>query len=271
MKIFRNTLVYVVAYILFMLPTYILPYFGSNSSLANSMGVGMGMGFLPQWWAHVWSLAILALIAWVRGRWIGKNYLPIFPVLAGVFDMFPILNVIPLVPTVFHVVTLIIGVMASQTGEVDQEANDGVARKALMGVGIMTLAAIGGTILFVASAHKKSNGFEAARKPHLDTHPATMAPVRAVEKQPKAQSASPPAVLSGASVLGENKPTVQSAAESKPATLPSNVVYSPPKEIQSKASAPVARSKPKQSDNAGFTTLDKANAEIDHAMANARR
>lgn len=271
MKIFRNTPIYVVAYILFMLPTYILPYFGSNSSLVNAMGVGMGMGFLPQWWAHVWSLAMLALIAWVRGRWIGKNYLPIFPVLAGVFDMFPILNVIPLVPTVFHVVTLIVGTMANQTGEADQETNDGVARKALMGVGVITLAAISGTILFVAFAHKKSNDFEVARNPSRNPSPAVMAPGRAVERQVKVQSVPPPAALAVSVDPKGNKPTEPSAPANKPSELSGNVVYSPPREIQSKVPVPVARSKPKQRDDASFTTLDKANAEIDRAMVNTRR
>lgn len=271
MKIFRNTPVYVVAYILFMLPTYILPYFGSNSSLVNAMGMGIGMGFLPQWWAHIWSLSTLALIAWVRGRWIGKSYLPIFPVLAGVFDMFPILNVIPLAPTVFHVVALIAGTMATQTGEVDQEANDGVARKALMGVGVITLAAIGGTILFVASAHKKPNDFEVARKPYRNSSSAIMAPARPAEKEPKVKSVPPPAILSGAVAPEGNKPTEQPTPANKPSDLSGDVAYIPSREIQSKASAPIARRKPKQSDDAGFTTLDKANAEIDRAIADNRR
>jgi hypothetical protein len=272
MKIFRNTPVYMVAYLLFMLPTYILPYFGSNSSLINAMGMGMGLGFPPQWWAHAWSLVMLAMIAWVRGGWIGKSYLPIFPVLAGVFDMFPILSAIPLVPTVFHVVALIVGVMVSQTMEADQEANDGVARKSLMGVGIMTLAAIGGTILFFASIHKKSNDFEAARNSLRDPSPVAMAPWRAVEKQPKAPSTAPTAALAEVVAPGGNKPTEQPAPSNKPSELSSNVAYSPSREIPGKALTPVARSKPtQQSNDAGFTTLDKANIEIDRAITNARR
>lgn len=271
MKIFRNTTVYLVAYILFMLPTYILPHFGSNSSIVNALSMGMGLGFSPPWWAHVWFLVMLTMIAWVRGRWIGKNYLLIFPVLAGIFDMFPVLNWIPFAPTVFHVVTLFVGTMANQTGEADQEANDGVARKALMGVGAITLAAIGGTILFVASAHKKSNDFEAARKSYRNPSPAVMAPGRTVEKQVKAQSAPPSAALTGPVVPEGNKPTELSAPANKSSELSGNVVYSPPREIQSKVPAPVARSKPKQSDDAGFTTLDKANTEIDRAIANTRR
>lgn len=267
MKIFRNTAVFVVAYLLFMLPTYILPYFGSNSTVLHAFSAAMGLGFSPQWWAHVWSLVMLAMITWVRGRWIGKNYLPIFPVLAGVFDMFPILSAIPLVPTVFHVVTLIVGVMASQAGETDLEVNNGVARKALAGVGMMTLAAIGGTLLFVISAHKRTQDFEASRNPF--TAPAAMSPWSMAK--PKAHTAPPVAALPASAATVVNKPAEPPAvAESKPAApAPSQVAaYKSPQVAQAKTAAP-ARSKPKR-DEAGFTTLDKVNMEIDHAMDHAK-
>lgn len=98
-----------VLYALAMIPTYILPYFGSNSSVLNATGAALGTGALPQFWVHLTFLYILAALAWVRGGLIGRSWLPVLPVLAAVFDMTPGFNWVPLAPTAFHVATLIVG------------------------------------------------------------------------------------------------------------------------------------------------------------------
>lgn len=110
MKIFQNTAVYVVAYILLMIPTYILPYFGSNSMLMNAFGMALGIGPTPQWWIHVWFIVAIGVLAWARSEYCTKKWLPIFPVLAGFFDMVPFLNGIPLVPTILNVCGIVFGV-----------------------------------------------------------------------------------------------------------------------------------------------------------------
>lgn len=43
-----NRIFFVLVYLVFVTPTYILPYFGSNSALANVTGAAMGLGVLPQ-------------------------------------------------------------------------------------------------------------------------------------------------------------------------------------------------------------------------------
>ncbi len=110
MKFLKNTAVYVALYILLMIPTYILPYFGSNSMLINAFGMAFGIGPNPQWWVHVWFIVAITVISWGRSEFCTKKWLPIFPVLAGVFDMVPMLNSIPLIPTILNICGIIFGV-----------------------------------------------------------------------------------------------------------------------------------------------------------------
>lgn len=267
MKIFRNTPVYVVAYLLFMLPTYILPYFGSNSALMNSMGIGLGAGFLPQWWAHVWSLVMLAMITWVRGGWIGKTYLPIFPVLAAVFDMFPLLSAIPLIPTILHVIALIMGSITSKEGDVSQVGNDQLARKALMGITIMTVLAVGGGLFSVFSMSTRGGNTKSAHPSTFSMAPstsrsATINKSPAVPERATIATMSPPAPV----VPVLKKTPEQPVAESKPPAPVKRVAYKPPQTPQSKPATLATSNRPKLDDNTQFTTLDKANAEIDRAM-----
>lgn len=113
--IVKGAVGFVVAYLALMVPTYILPYFGSNSAIAGAIGAAIGHRTTPQFWMHVWCLVLLVLVTSIRGRNIGKNWLLIYPVLAGVFDLVPGLNVIPLVPTVMHLFALLLGAKGTAT------------------------------------------------------------------------------------------------------------------------------------------------------------
>lgn len=110
-KILGNTAVFVVLYIVFLIPTYLLPYMGSNSFVMNAAGVSTGSGINPAFWPHLASLIFLVVITWFRGTNIDKNWLLIFPILALVFDLVPGLSSIPLVPTVMHLLAIILGVV----------------------------------------------------------------------------------------------------------------------------------------------------------------
>lgn len=113
MKQLANTPVFVVAYIIFMLPTYYFPYVGSNSAALNAVGVAAKAGLNPAFYWHLIALLILVALAWLRGDLIDKKWLVIFPVLALVFDLTPGLSVIPLVPTVMHLLAIILGVVGA--------------------------------------------------------------------------------------------------------------------------------------------------------------
>ena len=107
---------YVGLYILFMIPTYILPYFGSNSLIANAAlataSAASGAGFAGNilLFIHLICLGILCLLAWLRGAEVGKTWIVTFPIIAAIFDILPGLSMIPLVPTVMHISAIITGV-----------------------------------------------------------------------------------------------------------------------------------------------------------------
>lgn len=156
-KIFRKTFFFVVGYSILMAPTYVLPWLGSNSAVFNVAGATVGHGMTPQWWVHAWCLAMLILMAWLRGDLIGKKYLPTFPFLAAVFDMTPRLSMIPLVPTALHLATIIIGLRVVNP----QMNTDGVVTSRRVGVlaGLMTVTAISGSLLFVSTTKKSISEF----------------------------------------------------------------------------------------------------------------
>lgn len=108
-------------YLLAMFPTYVLPYFGSNSLVANATLAGVdaasdtvsGLNMLL--FVHLACLGILCLVTWLRGSIVGKAWIVTFPILAAVFDIVPGLSMIPLVPTVMHVCAIITGVSAQKS------------------------------------------------------------------------------------------------------------------------------------------------------------
>lgn len=97
------------AYFVAMLPTYILPYFGSNSGFLNTASAAIGGGLLPGYLWHATFIAILCALAYVRGVRIQRGWLVAFPIVGGFFDLVPGFNWIPFVPTVMHAVTMYIG------------------------------------------------------------------------------------------------------------------------------------------------------------------
>jgi len=112
-KALGNAPVFVIGYILFMLPTYYLPYLGSNSAVVGALGAATGMGVNPAFWWHLGAILILCLLCLIRGVCVGKVWLVIFPILAAVFDLFPGLSAIPLIPTVMHLLAIILGVVGA--------------------------------------------------------------------------------------------------------------------------------------------------------------
>ena len=114
MKFLGNAVVFVPLYLVFMIPTYYLPYKGSNSAVIGAIAATAEAGINPYFWLHLAALLALVVIAWFRGVLIDKKWLLIFPLLATVFDLTPLLSSIPLVPTVMHLLAIILGV-ASKT------------------------------------------------------------------------------------------------------------------------------------------------------------
>lgn len=115
-----NPVVFVGAYLAFMIPTYVLPYFGSNSVAARvataavAAAAGVRQPLFVPFYLHLICLAALCVLAYTRGSVVDKKWLLIFPFLAMVFDLTPVLAWIPLVPTVMHLLTIILGVVGAR-------------------------------------------------------------------------------------------------------------------------------------------------------------
>jgi hypothetical protein len=114
MKFLGNAVLFVILYLLFMLPTYFLPYLGSNSAVIGTLGAVADAGVNPAFWPHLGSLIILIVVTWFRGALIDKKWLIIFPILATVFDLVPGLSSIPIIPTVMHLLVIILGVAGAK-------------------------------------------------------------------------------------------------------------------------------------------------------------
>lgn len=122
-KILGNTAVFVILYIVLMIPTYLLPYLGSNSSVINTTGLAAGAGMNPAFWFHIAALLVLVVLAWFRGSNVGKAWLVVFPVMALVFDLIPVLSSIPMVPTIMHLLAIILGVVGASKAAVTTDAS----------------------------------------------------------------------------------------------------------------------------------------------------
>lgn len=115
MKYIANGPVVVIVYLILMMPTYILPYFGSNSAamVAIQSSGPSGSGTLFFTFLHIGCLVGLIIITFFRGKYVGKTWLIIFPILAGLFDFVPGFSSIPLVPTMMHLLVIILGVASA--------------------------------------------------------------------------------------------------------------------------------------------------------------
>lgn len=113
MSFLGNKVVFAALYIILMIPTYLLPFLGSNSALIWAGAAESGT-ILPQTVFHLLALLGLIIITWIRGTLIDKKWLVIFPILATVFDFVPGLSLVPLVATAMHLIVIVVGVSQSK-------------------------------------------------------------------------------------------------------------------------------------------------------------
>jgi ABC-type long-subunit fatty acid transport system fused permease/ATPase subunit len=62
---------------------------------------------------HGLFLLVCVITAAVYGRSINKSGLFAFPLVAALFDLIPILSMIPLVPTVLHIIAIVTGLFGT--------------------------------------------------------------------------------------------------------------------------------------------------------------
>ena len=172
--IFKGAVGFVVGYLVFMVPTYVLPYLGSNSAIVGTIGAAFGRGPTPQFWLHFWCLVMLVLVTSIRAKNIGKGWLTIFPALAVFFDMVPVLNLIPLVPTVMHLFALVFGAKGGDAVSADPETENTPVTNDFSwepwAAGLMTLSAMSGSFIFI------SGGKASGKQTQVLSAPAAVSP-----------------------------------------------------------------------------------------------
>ena len=109
-SVFGNVLLFAVLYILFMTP-YLLPYL-KNFGLTDLTLLESGSVMSPFTLKLVCSTCLI-IIALFRGIAIGKTWLFVFPVIAGVVAFIPGLGLPSFVSPALHALTLALGVLMS--------------------------------------------------------------------------------------------------------------------------------------------------------------
>lgn len=111
----KSAPVYILFYLLVMIPTYLMPLLGSNSTAFLALSAGFNAWLQnPMFLVHIGALLLLIGLAYSRGKATGRSWLVVFPVIALVFDFVPVLSSIPFVVTAMHLCALIIGATGTQ-------------------------------------------------------------------------------------------------------------------------------------------------------------
>lgn len=139
---FTSLPAFLIVYLVAMVPTYILPYLGSNSVVLNAAAAAAGLAGTLPFWMHLGFLWILVSCAMFRGVAIERNWLPVLPLVAAAFDMLPGLNLVPFVPTALHVATLILGSNRQATADRSGKPRLKLFVIAAAGIGLTFLGAI---------------------------------------------------------------------------------------------------------------------------------
>lgn len=108
----KRTWVFVVSYLVVMALTYVWPWV-SNMGLIGAMGTNSsnatGFALGGKLFGSLVLYILITVFCFFRGKAIGKKYLTALPIIGGFFDL--VLVFIPFVPTVMHIITLVLGIV----------------------------------------------------------------------------------------------------------------------------------------------------------------
>jgi hypothetical protein len=110
-KALANSTIFVIAYLLFMIPAY-LTYVDSSSTMLLRHSINIHI-VNPALIIHLGSMLVLCLICNIRGALIGRRWLMLLPMIAIAFEFLPALSGIPYVPSVYHLLAIVIGISTS--------------------------------------------------------------------------------------------------------------------------------------------------------------
>ncbi len=122
-----NAVIYVLLYVLCMIPIYLLPFLSSYSALFLLTVVSRTGSLNILFLIRVAALVIMFILALARGSRTRRPWIAIFPILAAIFDLVPALNRTPIIPTLMHLCAIIIGAIGApqpvQVGAADHPAD----------------------------------------------------------------------------------------------------------------------------------------------------
>jgi len=114
-----SSMKFLIIYLILMIPTYVVRFSAMGAGLDDIAKGGSGQGFGGGATFILFILLLgLCFVAFLRGKTVGKKHLVAFPIVALVFDL--VLVFIPFVPTVMHIITLVIGVPDKKVAETSQ-------------------------------------------------------------------------------------------------------------------------------------------------------
>lgn len=112
-KALGNTTIFVSAYLIFMGLNYYLSSLGSTAfevqHLDDASLSGLSVSILPS----LFQISAILMLLWIsleRGINIGKKWIVLLPIVAFAFDFIPKLSDIPMVPSVYHLLAIVVGV-----------------------------------------------------------------------------------------------------------------------------------------------------------------
>lgn len=112
-KALENKTTFVSSYLIFMGLTYYFSSLGSTALIGPSLDdvalAGLSISLLPLLF-HVSAMLVLLWICLERGKFIGKKWIALLPMVAFAFEFIPKLSVIAFVPSVYHLLAIVIGV-----------------------------------------------------------------------------------------------------------------------------------------------------------------
>ncbi|PPC94167.1 MAG: hypothetical protein CTY33_05060 [Methylotenera sp.] len=120
-KAFANKNLFMISYIICLLPTYFLGYAGivENGLALNAITISSILYML--------SMAVIWGICFARGVLIGKEWLVLIPTVAFIFNLTPALTAIPFVPYEYHLLAIILGVACPLISGQDESRNSPLA------------------------------------------------------------------------------------------------------------------------------------------------
>lgn len=122
-KALGNTTIFVSSYLIFMGLTYYLSSLGTAAAAVQSLDDVASSASYFSLLPLLFQISAMLMLLWIsleRGIHIGKKWIVLLPIVAFAFDFIPKLSGIPMIPSVYHLLAIVIGVASPVISAFDQ-------------------------------------------------------------------------------------------------------------------------------------------------------